>query len=176
MCIPSDWEGSYSWGCLPNSLSPKWQLSLPLLLALPDSVLGPFPPKSESFLSMLMHSSINAQKNYIKDDDYCCLTLEFYPVIYLALVSWVLSREQWAWKFSGSHCVWFYTARIGWIEVCLTCMDCPSLHILHCMECCFHQLARRLKIPILGQLLADLLNQSLYKIRQSAFKEVDPIS
>lgn len=40
----------------------------------------------------------------------------------------------------------------------------------------FHYLARRLKIPILGWLLADLLNQSLDKIRQSAFKEVDPIS
>lgn len=127
---------------------------------------------------MLMHSSINAQRNYIKDNYHCCHTLEFYPVVYLALVSWVLSREQWAWKFSGSDSVLFYAAKIELIEEegCLTCMDCPSLHILHCMCCFFRQLERRLKIPILGHSLADLLNESLDKIRRPAFKEVDPIS
>lgn len=72
-----------------------------------DSCLGPFPPKSESFLSVLMHSSINAQKNYITDNYHCCHTLEFYPVVYLVFVSWVLSREQWAWKLSRSDSVLF---------------------------------------------------------------------
>lgn len=124
---------------------------------------------------MLMHSSINAQKNYITDNYPCCHTLEFCPVVYLAFVSWVLSREQWAWKFSGSDFVLFYATRIG-KEGCLTCMDWLSLHILHCMCCCFHQLERRVKIPTLGQSHADLLNQRLDKTRQPAFEEVDPIS
>lgn len=133
-------------------------------------------PSSVWKLSVNVNVLINAQKNCIEDNYHCSHTLEFYPVVYLALVSWVLIREQWAWKLSGSVSVSFYAARIEWIEKegCLTCVDCPSLHILLCI-CCFFLRLERLKIPVLAQSLADLYNQSLDKIRQPAFKEVDSI-